>query len=35
MLATFLILLVVPTEVPPNFKTTIFMIKYFSKVKIY
>ena len=29
MLATFLIFSVVPTDVPPNFKTTIFMIKYF------
>ena len=27
--ATFLIFLIVPTEVPPNFNTTIFMIKFF------
>ena len=28
--ATFLILSIVPTEVPPNFNTTIFMLKYFK-----
>ena len=26
--ATFLIFFIVPTEVPPNFKTTIFMLSY-------
>ena len=35
ILATFLIFSIVPTDVPPNFNTTIFMIKFFSKIKIY
>ena len=29
-MATFLILSMLPTDVPPNFKTTIFMNKYFK-----
>ena len=33
MLATFFIFSIVPTDVPPNFKTTVFMINSFLKLK--